>query len=263
MRIRDVLQRKGDEVVTISPDAPITDLVRMLGEKNIGAAVVSSDGTTVDGIVSERDVVRLLVRGADNLSGAVSTIMTDRGHQLRPGRDDRRDHAPHDRAPHPPRPGGRRRTAHRHRQHRRRREDADRRAGVRARAALDLHLHLSRRVPDQADPTAGDGRDETPTERLDRQFEDILQELRVSQAGVQILFAFLLGIAFTPVFADIADWQRDVYIATLDRHAVGSGPVRRTGVLPPHRVPAADARARWSTPATSWRSPACSASCWR
>ena len=69
--------------------------------------------------------------------------------------------------------------------------------------------------PRPPDPTAGDDRHETPTEQLDRQFEDILQELRVSQAGVQILFAFLLGIAFTPVFGDIADWQRDVYIATL------------------------------------------------
>ena len=63
--------------------------------------------------------------------------------------------------------------------------------------------------------TAGQDRDETPTERLDRQFEDLLQELRVSQAGVQILFAFLLGIAFTPVFAQVDQWQRDVYIATL------------------------------------------------
>ncbi len=63
--------------------------------------------------------------------------------------------------------------------------------------------------------TAGQDRDETPTERLDRQFEDLLQELRASQAGVQILFAFLLGIAFTPVFAQVDQWQRDVYIATL------------------------------------------------
>ena len=76
MRIRDVLQRKGDEVFTISPDATITDLVRVLGEKNIGAAVVSSDGTGVDGIVSERDVVRLLGRAPDTLTGPVSTIMT-------------------------------------------------------------------------------------------------------------------------------------------------------------------------------------------
>jgi CBS domain-containing protein len=76
MRIRDVLQRKGDEVVTITPSATIGDLVRVLGERNIGAAVVSSDGTTVDGIVSERDVVRALSRGDDTVNGAVSTIMT-------------------------------------------------------------------------------------------------------------------------------------------------------------------------------------------
>jgi len=76
MRIRDVLQQKGAEVVTISPDAPITDLVRVLGAKNIGAAVVSRDGATVEGIVSERDVVRLLVDGADALTAPVSTIMT-------------------------------------------------------------------------------------------------------------------------------------------------------------------------------------------
>jgi len=85
MRIRDVLQRKGGEVVTISPDAPITDLVRVLGEQNIGAAVVSSDGATVEGIVSERDVVRLLVRGADALTGAVSTIMTPEVTSCAPG----------------------------------------------------------------------------------------------------------------------------------------------------------------------------------
>jgi O-antigen/teichoic acid export membrane protein len=70
-------------------------------------------------------------------------------------------------------------------------------------------------VDDGTSDDAGDGRNETPVERLDRQFDDLLQELRVSQAGVQILFAFLLGIAFTPVFAEIADWQRDVYVATL------------------------------------------------
>jgi hypothetical protein len=64
------------------------------------------------------------------------------------------------------------------------------------------------------DRDADDPRNETPTEQLDRQFQDILQELRVSQAGVQILFAFLLGIAFTPAFPEIDDWQRDVYIAT-------------------------------------------------
>jgi len=76
MRIRDVLQRKGDEVVTITPDAPITELIRLLGDKNIGAAVVSHDGNSVEGIVSERDVVRRLVGGAESMSAPVSTIMT-------------------------------------------------------------------------------------------------------------------------------------------------------------------------------------------
>jgi CBS domain-containing protein len=76
MRIRDVLQRKGDDVVTISPDASITDLVAVLGERNIGAAIVSRDGRSVEGIVSERDVVRQLVHGTDALSAPVSTIMT-------------------------------------------------------------------------------------------------------------------------------------------------------------------------------------------
>lgn len=82
--------------------------------------------------------------------------------------------------------------------------------------------------------TTGDDRDETPTERLDRQFEDILQELRVSQAGVQILFAFLLGIAFTTVFAEIAEWQRDVYIATLIATVLAS--VLFVGPVSYHRI---------------------------
>jgi len=60
-----------------------------------------------------------------------------------------------------------------------------------------------------------DDRDESHDERLDRQFDDLLQELRVSQAGVQILFAFLLGIAFTQRFTELAEWQRDVFIGTL------------------------------------------------
>ncbi|CAA9368926.1 MAG: CBS domain protein, partial [uncultured Nocardioides sp.] len=58
-------------------------------------------------------------------------------HVCRHGRADR-PHAGHDRAPHPPRPGGRRGAADRHHQHRRRREEPDRRAGVRARPARQL-----------------------------------------------------------------------------------------------------------------------------
>lgn len=58
-------------------------------------------------------------------------------------------------------------------------------------------------------------RNESVAHRLDRNFSELLQELRVAQAGVQILFAFLLSIAFQQRFKDITDFQRDVYLATL------------------------------------------------
>jgi hypothetical protein len=58
-------------------------------------------------------------------------------------------------------------------------------------------------------------RGETDLERFDRNYNDLLQELRVSQAGVQILFAFLLTLAFTQRFTEITTFQRNVYIVTL------------------------------------------------
>ena len=76
MRISDVLRTKGVEVVTIGPDATVRELVDLLAEHNIGAVVVASDPTEVQGIVSERDVVRGLATGAEVLDRAVETIMT-------------------------------------------------------------------------------------------------------------------------------------------------------------------------------------------
>jgi hypothetical protein len=58
-------------------------------------------------------------------------------------------------------------------------------------------------------------RNETPRERDDRNFAELLQELRVTQTGVQILFAFLLTLAFTDRFPDLDDVQRGTYVATL------------------------------------------------
>jgi hypothetical protein len=52
-------------------------------------------------------------------------------------------------------------------------------------------------------------------DQLDRHFSEVLQELRVSQTGVQILFAFLLTLAFSARFEDISDFGRDVYVVTL------------------------------------------------
>jgi CBS domain-containing protein len=76
MRINEVLHAKGDTVVTVSPDATVRDLVNLLAEHNIGAVVVSTDGSSVEGIVSERDVVRGLVRGTQTLDLPVRDIMT-------------------------------------------------------------------------------------------------------------------------------------------------------------------------------------------
>jgi len=85
MRINDVLKAKGSghdqgQVVTISPDATVRDLVALLAEHNIGALVVSGDGSAVDGIVSERDVVRRLGDDDALLEQPVSTIMTSEVH---------------------------------------------------------------------------------------------------------------------------------------------------------------------------------------
>ncbi|GAA0484120.1 histidine kinase [Paractinoplanes deccanensis] len=77
MRISDILRVKGDRVVTVSPDADVTELLTVLAEHKIGAAVVSREGGSVEGIVSERDVVRALAaRGAAVLTEPVASIAT-------------------------------------------------------------------------------------------------------------------------------------------------------------------------------------------
>jgi hypothetical protein len=58
-------------------------------------------------------------------------------------------------------------------------------------------------------------REETPETRADRNLAELLQELRVVQTGVQILFAFLLGLAFTSRFPQLDDFQSDTYVVTL------------------------------------------------
>ena len=77
MRIKEVLAGKPlKDVITIRPDATVRDLIGLLAEHNVGALVVSEDGTSVHGIVSERDVVRRLKDDAAVLDAAVSAIMT-------------------------------------------------------------------------------------------------------------------------------------------------------------------------------------------
>ena len=58
-------------------------------------------------------------------------------------------------------------------------------------------------------------RTETTGARLDRNFGELLQELRVAQTGVQIIFAFLLSIPFQQRFTTLTDGQRGIYLSTL------------------------------------------------
>ncbi len=69
-------------------------------------------------------------------------------------------------------------------------------------------------VPDSAVRSA-EARGETVDQLLDRNLAELLQELRVAITGVQVLFAFLLGLAFTQRFADLDDFARTVYTVTL------------------------------------------------
>ena len=84
--------------------------------------------------------------------------------------------------------------------------------------SVSLDLDVDKRVPEAAADHAEwnhRARGESDLQRIDRNFLELLQELRVAQTGVQILFAFMLGLAFTPRFAALATWQHAVYLATL------------------------------------------------
>lgn len=76
MKISEILRRKGSDVVTVVPDTTVRDLIAVMVEHNIGAAIVCDAGARVLGIVSERDVVRRLVDGAAVLDHTVEQIMT-------------------------------------------------------------------------------------------------------------------------------------------------------------------------------------------
>jgi CBS domain-containing protein len=78
MLVQQILKSKGDSgVITVTPDTPIAEVASILAERRIGGVVVSVDGTSADGILSERDIVRALaVRGAGCLTETASGMMT-------------------------------------------------------------------------------------------------------------------------------------------------------------------------------------------
>lgn len=63
-----------------------------------------------------------------------------------------------------------------------------------------------------AGTTAGSGRSESPTERADRKWNDMLQELRVIQTGAQLTAGFLLTLPFNERFKELTSLQRDTYL---------------------------------------------------
>ena len=84
----------------------------------------------------------------------------------------------------------------------------------------------------QQDDARGAG--ETEKQRVDRRYNELLQELRVAQTGVQFLFAFLLTLAFTQRFPGITDFQKWLYVATLLSTAGASALL--IGPVPFHRI---------------------------
>ncbi|WP_371502932.1 DUF6328 family protein [Kitasatospora sp. NBC_00374] len=69
--------------------------------------------------------------------------------------------------------------------------------------------------PSPPDRGGGPGRDETPQQQADRLWTDVLQEVRVAQTGAQILFGFLVSVAFTPVFANLGAFDKNLYVITV------------------------------------------------
>src|SRR5690348_2105459 len=85
-----------------------------------------------------------------------------------------------------------------------------------------------------ANPDVGGGRDETREQRADRQWTDLLQELRVTQVGVQILFGFLLTVVFQQRFGQLSSTDRHLYIATVVLGAATTGSL--VGPVAMHRL---------------------------
>lgn len=80
MLVSQILKSKGSEgVVTVQPGLSVSQAAEVLSQKKIGALVISKDGKTLGGIVSERDIVREVGRrGPDCLNDSVASIMTSK-----------------------------------------------------------------------------------------------------------------------------------------------------------------------------------------
>lgn len=80
MIVSQILKTKADTgIISVKPDAHVADAVKLLSEKRIGTVIVSVDGASLDGILSERDVIREMgKRGTACLDEVVSSMMTSK-----------------------------------------------------------------------------------------------------------------------------------------------------------------------------------------
>lgn len=87
MLVQHILAQKPNAaILTIRPENTVTEAAELLAEKRVGALIVTRDGKTIDGILSERDIVRELgKRGVASLKDKVSAIMTNTVIACHPG----------------------------------------------------------------------------------------------------------------------------------------------------------------------------------
>ncbi len=84
MTVRAILDTKGHQIVSVQPEARLSEAIKVLGERKIGAVLVMNQGR-IEGILSERDIVRVLgEQGAAVLAEPVSAVMTRKVVHCRP-----------------------------------------------------------------------------------------------------------------------------------------------------------------------------------
>ena len=84
MTVRAILDTKGHQIMSVLPDAKMSEAINLLSERKIGAVLVMSQGR-IEGILSERDIVRVLgERGASVLDEPVGAVMTRKVINCRP-----------------------------------------------------------------------------------------------------------------------------------------------------------------------------------
>jgi CBS domain-containing protein len=84
MQVQGILAVKGSDIATVTPDISVREAVARLRDRGVGALVVSEDGHSIDGIVSERDIVRRLADGPEVLDVQVRDVMTADVHTCGP-----------------------------------------------------------------------------------------------------------------------------------------------------------------------------------